>query len=171
MNCVDPEEITLGSLIGEGKVARVYYGSHLSIPNISLVLRVLKYNEAAVLNNQLRECNQMELVHPNIVNIYGVILSKKAFIHELCTKQMDDCGELVNIHSLLGLLAILEEHLENYTKLICIRHVSSALGYLHNLNIIVGDLKPSNILVTSTTIVTWVFKLADCDGDIHWVSS
>ena len=36
-----------------------------------------------------------------------------------------------------------------------------ALTYLHSLKVVVGDLKPTNILVTAGTKDDWIFKLAD----------
>ena len=65
------------------------------------------------------------------------------------------------IHSSLGLINILSNHFLTNIKLRCFADAASALIYLHSLKVVVGDLKPTNILLIAGTKEDWLFKLAN----------
>lgn len=64
------------------------------------------------------------------------------------------------VHTLLGLLSTLGDDIPVTMQNQAVCDVASALQYLHDLDIIAGDLKPSNILVNLEND-TITFKLAD----------
>ena len=70
-------------------------------------------------------------MHPNIVNTYGCVLEKKAFVQELCYKEILDFGLTVKMHSLPGLISVLEDDLSTEVKLIALHDISFALSFLH----------------------------------------
>ena len=65
------------------------------------------------------------------------------------------------MHSLLWLINAHDEDLPEEAKLKSSRDISNALSYLHMLKVVVGDLKPANVIITSTAKEEWVFKLGD----------
>ena len=60
-----------------------------------------------------------------------------------------------------GLLSCLKDNFSEKVKLICFCHITKALQFLHSSEIVVGDLKPANVLVTSDVNEDWIFKLGD----------
>ena len=98
----------------------------------------------------------MKFKHSNIVKTFGVLIDEKAFMQEYCVKVVQ--GN--EIHSLLGLINKLSEDFPLEVKLTCFLNITKALSYLHIENIVVGDLKPANVLVTSSAEDEWIFKLA-----------
>ena len=79
----------------------------------------------------------------------------------MCTKEVNACGDVVNIYSLSGLISVQEDEIEDSGKLACLRDILSGLKYLHKLSRIVVDLKPSNVLLTSNAEKSFLFKLDD----------
>ena len=159
-NIFNWENFKVLECVGEGKFARVYKAE---LGKETVALRVLKVSECAVLNKRkfLKEAQVLiSLEHPNIVKCLGVVLSKKCFVLEYCCKVINDEGEDVPIHSLLGLIRTLEEYLPLFVKVKVFHDVISALEFLHKKYIIAGDVKPCNILVSGHTN-EWNFKLAD----------
>ena len=128
--------------------------------NTDIALRKLKLTEVAAVNRRKFQNEALQLikiVHPNIVQCYGIILEERTFVLECCEQMVNDCGEMVVIHSLLGLINTMEDSIQPYTKLKAIHDISNGLAYLHSRNVIAGDLKLSNILVSEG----WLFKIAD----------
>ena len=147
------------SSVGEGKFAQISKAIYHKKDGF-VALRKLKLTEASVISNSkfLREAKKLvQIVHPNIVQCFGVLLKERTFVLEFCEQLVSDCGEMVPVHSLLGLINTLEDSIDHYTKLKAICDISNGLHHLHSLGIIAGDIKPSNILVSEG----WYFKIAD----------
>lgn len=146
--------------IGEGRFARVHRGYMVCKPLEKVAIRIIKVVENAALDKKklLREAEELlKFQHVNIVRTYGILLDKNAFVQEYCVKIF----QTQEIHSLLGLINILSDDFPTSIKLKCFADAASALTYLHSLKVVVGDLKPANILVTAGTKDDWIFKLAD----------
>ena len=85
------------------------------------------------------------------------MIDEKAFVQEHCVNVVQ--GN--EIHSLLGLINKLNEDFPLEVKLACFLNITKAPPYLLVKNIVVGDLKPANVLVTSSAEDEWIFKLGD----------
>lgn len=146
------------SIIGGGKFAEVTKAKWNN--NGIVAIRKLKLTEAAVVNSRKFQAEAKQLikiVHENVVSCLGVILDERAFILEYCVQIVNDFGDLVPVHSLSGLISLLDTNIQYYTKIKVMYDVSSGLEYLHSLKVIAGDIKPSNILISEK----WLFKVAD----------
>ena len=147
-------------VIGEGRFAKVYKGHCIHKTEEKVAIRKLKATENAAFNEKkfLKEAEELvKFKHSNIVKTFGVLIDEKAFVQEYCVKVVQ--GN--EIHSLLGLINKLNEDFPLEVKLTCFLNITKALSYLHINNIVVGDLKPANVLVTSSAEDEWIFKLAD----------
>ena len=156
------EDFVIHKQIGEGKFAKVCKA--ISKSGNIVALRKLKVTEAATVNKKKLQREARDLInlnHPNIVACYGVILNDVTFINEYCSKIFYENGELTEIYSLLGIIRSFEDDIPIKVRLKAIHDISNGLSYLHDIGIIAGDLKPSNILVSSTLTEQWVFKLTD----------
>ena len=147
-------------IIGEGRFAKVYKGHRICKTEEKVAIRKLKATENAAFNEKkfLKEAEELvKFKHSNIVKTFGVLIDEKAFVQEYCVKVVQ--GN--EIHSLLRLINKLNEDFPLEVKLTCFLNITKALSYLHIKNIVVGDLKPTNVLVTSSAEDEWIFKLAD----------
>ena len=147
-------------MIGEGRFARVYRGFKIGQCNEAVAIRKLKFVENAAFSERrlLREAEELlNLVHENIVKTYGALVIEKGFVQEFCVKIVKSR----EVHSLLGLINTLGEDFPEEVKLKSFRDISNALSYLHMLKVVVGDLKPANVIITSTAKEEWVYKLGD----------
>ena len=93
---------------------------------------------------------------------YGILLDKNAFVQEYCVKLMKQTHE---IHSLLGRINILNDDFPTSIKLKCFVDAASGSIYLHSLKVVMGDLKPANILVTTGTKDDCLLKLANINPE------
>ena len=147
-------------VIGEGRFAKLYRGHCICKTQEKVAIRKLKATENAAFNEKkfLKEAEELvKFKHSNIVKTFGVLIDEKAFVQEYCVKVVQ--GN--EIHSLLGLINKLNEDFPLEVKLTCFLNITKALSYLHIKNIVAGDLKPANVLVTSSAEDEWIFKLAD----------
>ena len=69
------------------------------------------------------------------------------------------------IHSLLGRINILNDDFPTSIKLKCFVDAASGSIYLHSLKVVMGDLKPANILVTTGTKDDCLLKLANINPE------
>ena len=151
-----------GEFIGEGRFARVYSGISNKLQG-KLALRVLKCTEIAAISQkklQYQASFLVSLKHENVVQCYGLILEEATFIHEFCQATVDDGNKMLKIHSLLGLLRTFEDDMPAVVRLKAISDVGSGLSFLHNAGIVVGDLKPSNVLACDSGS-SYCFKISD----------
>ena len=144
---------------GESSFAKVYSGHCICKTKEKVAIRKLKATENAAFNEKkfLKEAEELvKFKHSNIVKTFGVLLDEKAFVQEYCIRVVQEN----EIHSLLGLVNKLNEDFPLEVKLKCFLNITKALSYLHVKNKVVGDLKPANVLVTSSAEDEWIFKLA-----------
>lgn len=136
--------------IGEGGMS-VVYKAHCRLLNRNVAIKVLKpeYIQDTKFTESFRKEAQSAagLTHPNIVNIYDV--GREGNIYYIVMELIEGRGlnEIIQ-----------EEGPLPYTRAIEItKQIASALDFAHNNNIIHRDVKPHNILITSTGIA----KIAD----------
>ena len=157
---LDEKEFVVKDFVGEGRFARVHKGCRESEKDRFVAIRFLKLTELAVFDEMkfLKEAEELvKIKHINIIKTYGVLVNQKAFVQEFCAKKI---GE-ERVHSLSGLLSCLKDKISEKVKLICFCDITNALQFLHSLEIVVGDLKPGSVLVTSDISRDWIFKLGD----------
>ncbi|KAF8991733.1 kinase-like domain-containing protein [Cyathus striatus] len=109
------------------KVLKAYHNS-----NINKLLNA--YKKEAILWSQLS--------HPNLLPFYGV--------HHLG----DELGRICLVSPWMdnGNIKVYLEHFPDVNRLYLLREIACGISYLHdkNINIVHGDLKGANILVTSS---------------------
>ena len=136
--------------IGEGGMAVVYKGKDRLL-NRYVAIKILRpeyTKDEQFIENFRRESQAAAgLSHPNIVGVYDV--GKEGNIHFIIMELID--GKVLSD-------VIKEEGRLDYKEAISIiRQVASALSLAHKNQIIHRDIKPHNILITSTGVA----KLAD----------
>ena len=99
----------------------------------------------------------VKIKHINIIKTSGVLVNQIAFVQEFCLQKT---GEQ-QVHFLSGLLSYLKDKISEKFRLMYFCHITNALQFLHSVEIVVGDLKPGNVLVTSDISRDWIFKLGD----------
>ena len=147
-------------MIGEGLFARVHQGLKIGQCNEAIAIRKLKFVENSAFSETrlLKVADELlNLAHENIIKTYGALLMEKGFVEEFCVKIF----KAKEVHSLLGLINAIGEDFLEEAKLKSFRDISNALSYLHMLKVVVGDLKPANVIITSTAKEEWVYKLGD----------
>ena len=147
-------------VIGESRFAKVYRGHCICKTQEKVAIRKWKATENADFNEKkfLKEAKELvKFKHSNSVKSFGVLIDEKTILQEYCLKVVQ--GN--EIHSLLGLINKLNEDFRLEVKLTCFLNITKALSYLHVKNIVVGDLKPANVLITSSAEDEWIFKPAD----------
>ena len=160
-HCFNSDDFIICHELGEGKFARVYKATSPMFGEVAL--RILKVSEVAAVNTKKLQIEAMKLCklnHSNVIKCFGLILSKAAFVLEYCCLEWNIDGEVVNIHSLFGLIQIIENDIPLKLRLTAIKDVSAGLCYLHDNDVVAGDLKPSNVLI-STVHGQIIFKLSD----------
>ena len=125
-----------------------------------MALRKQKVIEEAAFSESklIREAEELtKFNHKNVVKTFGVIKKEKTLFQEYCGKTVNS----IELHSLVGLPHTLNETFPIDVKLKFFTDITNALTYLHSMKVIVGDLKPANVLVTCNLKEDWIFKLAD----------
>lgn len=109
---------------------------------------------------QLEAKYLLRLSHPNVVNCFGIIIEKNAFVYEYCGLNVEIDGNNCVIHTLLGFLTTFGNEVPLSDKIGAIMDISSGINYLRHLKLIAGDIKPSNVLI-SGDYDNLTFKLSD----------
>jgi hypothetical protein len=140
---------TLTEVIGEGSFGVVWAATSAEAPDVRLVVKVHKEKEVdrrdlmleAIVLDRCRS-------HPNCVQFVDLFErdSKPHFVFL-------DAGRELN-HMLVGTVSGVV-HVRTL-----VRHMNHALGHLHGMSLVHGDLKPPNILVT-VSAGAWHCTLVD----------
>eukprot|EP00594_Rhizosolenia_setigera_P003810 CAMPEP_0178941170 /NCGR_PEP_ID=MMETSP0789-20121207/1242_1 /TAXON_ID=3005 /ORGANISM="Rhizosolenia setigera, Strain CCMP 1694" /LENGTH=898 /DNA_ID=CAMNT_0020620343 /DNA_START=495 /DNA_END=3191 /DNA_ORIENTATION=+ len=155
LSSIDPREIVLHRIIGEGTFGRVWSAQWRSS---SVAVKEFVFAQAAVagrssfqkeiIDEIIGEAGMMSILrHPYVLQLYGCSLTAQAIwiVSELCS-----------LGSLRQLLDNTERELSTELKLQIALHVAEGMTYLHTQDppIIHRDLKSHNIFVHETTILT-----------------
>ena len=116
-----------------------------------------------LLHQETIELTRLE--HPNIIRCLGLCEGNGQLVLELAEKQILLSTQSYDVHSLRQLLDLVGENLPIQLKFEALRQVAEGLVYLHGKNIIHGDLKSGNVLISGGED-EWEFKLADF-GQAH----
>lgn len=160
LTLIDPQEIFLQRIIGEGNFGRVWSARWKSS---SVAVKEFVFAQAAVIGKSsmqqqiveeiIGEAGMMAILrHPNVLQLFGVSLTAQAIwiVSELCS-----------LGSLRQVLDDNDRPLPDDLKVNLALQVAEGMSYLHNQDplIIHRDLKSHNIFVHETFIDT------DQDGD------
>lgn len=159
---INPKEIMLSKIIGEGSFGRVWSGQWRNNP---VAVKEFVFAQAAISGGSMQTHNIVDeivgeagvmacLRHPKILQLYGCSLTMQAIwiVSELCPKG-----------SLKMMLMSPDLELSIIQKLsICI-DIADAMSYLHNRSppIIHRDLKSHNIFITEPSVGNYVAKIGD----------
>ena len=97
------------------------------------------------------------LNHPKVVAIYGVCPKSGFVILELCEKIIGD----QTIHTLQDLMHVYGSELPLDVRVAALADIAEGIEYLHKNGIIHGDIKPSNVLISTDGDNDFVFKVTD----------
>jgi serine/threonine protein kinase len=143
-------------LIASGGMAWVFLASRLADDeHVALkILRPQLAEKREFLELFLQEANTLtEFDHPNIVTVYGHGVARELYFLVM---------EYIPGASLEHIVR--ELSLSRTQLLHIVRHLCSAVSYLHKNGVIHGDIKPCNVLVSADGTV----KLTDF-GLAHWI--
>jgi hypothetical protein len=159
---INPKEILLSKIIGEGSFGRVWSGQWR---NNSVAVKEFVFAQAAIAGGSLQRNNIIEeivgeagvmacLRHPKILQLYGCSLTMQAIwiVSELCMRG-----------SLKMLLTDAKQDLPILKRLSIALDIADGMEYLHNRNppIIHRDLKSHNIFISEPTPGQFVAKIGD----------
>lgn len=166
LQIIDPQEIILHRIIGEGTFGRVWSAR---LNSASVAVKEFIFAQAAVAGRSSQQNEIIEeiigeagmmaiLRHPNVLQLFGCSLTAQAIwiVSELCS-----------LGSLRHLLDDKERELPIEVRLKIALQVAEGMAYLHNQDptIIHRDLKSHNILVhetfTEKTEMAWTIKSSE----------
>ncbi len=148
---LDESSIEIGDKLGEGGMGVVYHGKWLGV---NVAIKRIRPQLQGSESSFFKEMDVMrKLRHPNTVILYGILLNPLTLVMPLYSS---------------GSLDQLIEQISNGTKDVNIQRRRSMLldmargmAYIHSLELIHGDLKPQNVLITENgNVVVSDFGLA-----------
>lgn len=150
----NPKSVQLGPAIGQGAFGRIYRGTY---QGSAVAVKDVKTGPMAKESTQVALANEIRslqgLQHPNIIRLYGAVLSPtyevQRLVLELAEYSMDDVIARRGAFKRSGVTIV--------TLLQWMEQVCVGGQFMHNHDIVHMDLKPANILINSA----WNVKIAD----------
>ena len=145
------QRIQLGPLISEGGEGRIYQAA-----NDSMVCKIYHADKITVLRRKKIELMVTRKVdRPAICWPTDIVLNAHGeFVGYLMPRALGK-----TVQSSMFVKALLESKFPNWTRVdlinLCIAFLEH-IRYLHDLNIIVGDINPLNLLVTADSAKLWI---------------
>jgi len=153
------EFYTLDDLIGQGAYAKVYAGAEKkSGEKVAVKVLVKKKNTPGVtesINNEVEIVRMLD-DHENIVRVLDVFETE--YEARIVLEYMDG-GSLFDL-----MMKSPKKRLKESAAARLVAHVLSGVAYLHGMNVIHGDIKAENILLTAgpdSNVGALVAKIAD----------
>jgi serine/threonine protein kinase len=153
-------DYTIIDLLGQGGMARVYRGYDAKLDRYSAIKVIDSTLAASQDADEYRERFSREaraiarLRHPNIVNIYQFGEFNGTYYMAMAFLEGRDLRHILQEYAERG------ERMPAAEVLSIARDIASALDYAHQNDVIHRDVKPSNIMVTTTGAVLMDFGLA-----------
>ena len=135
------DRFTLNKVVGAGGFGKVFEG-HFNEERVAVKILHIRKEENMIMSKSLKaELNISGLQHPNVVRI----------ISSFCEPELNRYVIVMEFVSYMNLQQIIDD-LDNNSlsysdRLRYSLHISSALAFVHDNNIIHLDVKPANILV------------------------
>ncbi|CAI9110726.1 OLC1v1010795C1 [Oldenlandia corymbosa var. corymbosa] len=160
---IDPNHLTIGSMISEGLYSIVHEGCYNSEP---VAVKVIKPGKSADIGIKMFEREVMilsRLKHENVVKFIGAAVEPSLLVLTELVK-----GSNLQKH----LWSLRPNRLDLKLSLSLALDISRVMEYLHGNGIIHRDLKPGNILLTEdkSMIKLAEFGLAN-EGNEDWVTT
>ncbi|KAL0714048.1 hypothetical protein Bca4012_021026 [Brassica carinata] len=150
---LDPDDIVMGDMIGEGGNSVVYTGLYQTL--VPVAVKVMQPSRTAAVSIQQKEKFQREVMYLSMIKHDSIV----KFVGACIEPQMMIVTELLEGGTLQNLLwESRPKTLDLKMSLSYALDISRAMEFLHSKGLIHRDLKPKNVLVTSD--MTHV-KLAD----------
>ncbi|KAK4882130.1 hypothetical protein RN001_005449 [Aquatica leii] len=146
------QRYTVGRMIGDGNfaVVRLCIDKHT---NVGYALKIIDKSKCKgkedMVENEVRILRKLN--HPNIMRLVDE-QDTKPMLYLVC--------ELVKGGDLFDAITVAQKFSEEQAALM-ITHLTSALAYLHNINIVHRDVKPENLLVDMDSSKVKTLKLGD----------
>ncbi|KAK5650851.1 hypothetical protein RI129_001880 [Pyrocoelia pectoralis] len=146
------QKYNVGRMIGDGNFAVVRLCIEKST-NLAYALKIIDKSKCKgkedMVENEVRILRKLN--HPNIMRLIDE-QDTKPMLYLVC--------ELVKGGDLFDVITMAQKFSEEQAALM-ITHLTSALAYLHNLNIVHRDVKPENLLVDMEATKIKALKLGD----------
>ncbi|KAF5286607.1 hypothetical protein FQR65_LT12516 [Abscondita terminalis] len=146
------QKYTVGRMIGDGNFAVVRLCTDKNT-NAEYALKIIDKSKCKgkedMVENEVRILRKLN--HPNIMRLVDE-QDTKPMLYLVC--------ELVKGGDLFDAITVAQKFSEEQAALM-ITHLTSALAYLHNLNIVHRDVKPENLLVDLESSKVKTLKLGD----------
>ncbi|KAF5276882.1 hypothetical protein FQA39_LY06433 [Lamprigera yunnana] len=146
------QKYTVGRMIGDGNFAVVRLCTDKNT-NVEYALKIIDKSKCKrkedMVENEVRILRKLN--HPNIMRLIEE-QDTKPLLYLIC--------ELVKGGDLFDAITVAQKFSEEQAALM-ITHLTSALAYLHNLNIVHRDVKPENLLVNMENSNVKTLKLGD----------
>ncbi|KAF1750465.1 hypothetical protein GCK72_017015 [Caenorhabditis remanei] len=148
---VDFEKLTKEDKIGEGRFGSVY---RYAFKSTTMAVKTIETARKTLIQmkqvNFEVECLEKFRGHKNIVEMFGVFMENKTIY--ICLELL-----LIDIYQLMSIHKVLPSR----AALFIIRETLSALQYIHQKEVIHGDLSPHNVMIRSNgEVVLCDFGLA-----------
>ncbi|XP_065639603.1 interleukin-1 receptor-associated kinase 4-like [Hydra vulgaris] len=155
--------INFDQLIGEGSAAKVYQST---IRKQQLAVKVFKTQFSK--KRVFTVCEELrQIQHKNIVNFIGYSVRPSALCFEICCVHVHDTF----VYSLKELINIFNDndYFNLNERVSYLTQACEGIMYLHEKNIIHGDIKPTNMLVCGS-IQNLIIKISDF-GDMTTIKN
>jgi len=149
-------EAKSGAMVGRGAYSSVRVGTHISTGDRFAIKQISKRflyseEEREAIRREVRIHCSPELVHDNIVFLYDYFEDSKAFYLVLDHCEGGDLETYMRLNKRKGVTELQAQML--------FQQVMKALAFLHDQNIIHGDIKPQNVLLSKKPFA--VVKICD----------
>lgn len=133
-NSIQPEDITMGNLIGCGGFAKVFAGKYKEH-----AVAIKKYNKKSEWGFETEIATLFKVQHPNIVKIFGYVYNARE--------------RFIVLELILGDRLSTKRECGLWMKVCLFNQITNALVYLESLNYYHTDLTENNIMVDANDVV------------------
>lgn len=164
---IDPEAVELGTeRIGSGATCRVFKGKFSNSAGEVTEVACKEFMVSITPKHKFKLAREItclkKLIHPNILQHFGVDFNRSLLVTELLEKQIEVDGEVVTVHNARELLDLHEVVPVSWiTRIRIMQGLSCGLSFLHSKNVIHCDLKAANIFLGDNGEGGYLVKVGD----------